>query len=103
MGRYPDRIPLDKQNTLIYNKHLTTQPQELQMEMLVGINHHSDVVVMYDEETLLNQNYWDCDCSHDYIQPVIKHHCEECGADRDDSEISHEVEVLQLVYKELSQ
>jgi hypothetical protein len=69
--------------------------------MLEGTNPQGDFVIMYDEETLLNQNYWDCDCSHEYIRPIIEHHCQECGADRDDSEISHEVEVQQIVYKHI--
>lgn len=73
------------------------------MKMVEGTNKQGDFVVFFDDETLLNQNYWDCDCSHDYIRPVIDHHCKECGSDRDDSLISHEVEVQQLIYKHVIQ
>ena len=69
--------------------------------MILGTNKHGDTVVFYDDETLLNQNYWDCDCSHNYIRPVSIHHCNECGSDREDGLISHEVEVHQLVYKQI--
>jgi hypothetical protein len=71
--------------------------------MLVGTNTQGDSVVFYDDETLLNTNFWDCDCSHDYIRSVTTHHCQECGSDREDSLISHEVEVQQIIYKHLFQ
>jgi hypothetical protein len=71
--------------------------------MLVGTNTQGDSVVFYDDETLLNTSFWDCDCSHDYIRPVTAHHCQECGSDREDSLISHEVEVQQIIYKHFFQ
>jgi len=71
--------------------------------MLVGTNTQGDSVVFYDDETLLNTSFWDCDCSHEYIRSVTIHHCRECGSDREDSLMSHEVEVQQLIYKHIFQ
>ena len=71
--------------------------------MLVGTNTQGDSVVFYDDETLLNTSFWDCDCSHDYLRSVTQHHCNECGADRDDSEIAQEAEVQLFIYNHTSQ
>ena len=66
--------------------------------MIIGTNPQGDTVVMYDDDTILNFKFWDCDCAHLFVRPTTHHHCNECGADRDDSPISQEVDVQQLFY-----
>lgn len=41
-----------------------------------------------------NENYWDCECEHDYIHPKSEKFCPKCGAvqDRAPDSITSEVE-----------
>lgn len=72
------------------------------MAILTGTNQQGDIVSVIEEEgkdaLVLNYSYWNCDCAQHYVRPVKLHHCNECGADRDDSDISEELEVQVLIY-----
>jgi hypothetical protein len=70
--------------------------------MLIGTNPQGDNVMVIDD-MILNYSYWDCDCSHAYLRSVKQHHCNECGADRDDSDVSQEAEVQLFIYNHTSQ
>lgn len=65
--------------------------------MLFGTNPQGDTVMVVDD-MILNYSFWDCDCSHEYVRPITTNHCKECGADKDDSEISQETEVQLFIY-----
>jgi len=70
--------------------------------MLFGTNPQGDKVMVVDD-LFLNYSYWDCDCSYEYVRAVTQHHCNECGADREDSEISQEADVQLFIYKHTEQ
>ena len=46
-------------------------------------------------DVTLTDEYWDCDCEDNYINPVSLDRCEDCGAHREQSPDSHLDEVLE--------
>jgi len=74
------------------------------MAILIGKNAQGDNVAIIDDDgkdIVLNYSYWDCDCAQHFVKPMKLHHCNECGADRDDSDISEEVEVQVFIYQSI--
>jgi len=72
------------------------------MIVSIGTNKQGDTVSVITngtEDLILNYSYWDCDCAHQFVKPMKLYHCTECGADRDDSDISEELDVQVLVYQ----
>mgnify|MGYP006294299655 CR=1 FL=1 len=72
------------------------------MATMFGKNKHGDTVLVISEDgedLVVNYSYWNCDCADHFVKPMKLHHCNECGADRDDSEISEEVEVQFFIYQ----
>ena len=53
-------------------------------------------------DIVCNLDYWDCECEKDYIQPITKDICFDCGALREDMPASREHEVNEYRQKQLS-
>lgn len=54
-------------------------------------------------DLVINLEYWDCECKHDYIRALDNVACERCGQTRESSPSSHENEVRKQVKNMLSQ
>lgn len=50
-------------------------------------------------DIVLNLDYWDCDCEHNYIHPIAQKKCNVCGFLQEDSPSSRQNEVLRLVHR----
>lgn len=47
-------------------------------------------------DIVLNLDYWDCDCSENYIHPIKEKYCNKCSTYEEDSPNSRENEVQKL-------
>lgn len=50
---------------------------------------------MPEEEIILNENYWDCECEHNFIHQRDELFCPACGARREDQPDSRQNEILE--------
>lgn len=51
-------------------------------------------------DIVLNLDYWDCDCRHNYIHPISRGKCGVCGFLQEESPSSRQGEVLRYVHGE---
>jgi len=45
---------------------------------------------------ITNENFWDCECEHNFIHPKSEASCNKCGAVREEQPDSRENELQQM-------
>ena len=54
-----------------------------------------------NDEIVFNENYWECECEHDYIKPNTQKRCPECNAEREYQPPSRQNEVDRWLRKRI--
>lgn len=62
----------------------------------LAFNSDGERIEVYPD-LVLNLDYWDCECEHDYIHALDETVCERCGQTRESGPSSHENEVRDRV------
>lgn len=62
----------------------------------LAFNSDGERIEVYPD-LVLNLDYWDCECEHDYIYALDKTVCERCGQTQESGPSSHENEVRERV------
>ncbi len=57
--------------------------------------------IQYVGDIVLNLDYWDCECEHNYIHPIKRQVCKKCDSTQEDSPSSRENEVKQYVHRNI--
>lgn len=61
-----------------------------------SVNTHGERLE-YVGDILLNLDYWDCECKHNFIHPISQQRCNVCGSEQEESPSSREKEVQHLL------
>jgi hypothetical protein len=62
------------------------------MNSTISLNDHNERIE-YVGDIILNLDYWDCECEHNYIHHIIQQKCDICGSDQEECPSSIENEV----------
>lgn len=60
----------------------------------LGVGKKERMKILYDQEILTTEKYWDCECLKDFIHPKSQDRCDGCGVTAEEQPDSRVNEVL---------